>query len=240
MKTTLLLFGVIYMGIQSYGQTQFAKDTFETSSGKLVITFIGHGTLMFSYQDKILHVDPWSNLADYSLLPKADLILVTHQHQDHLDAGAIEKIKRQGTRILLTQPAFDQLNEGDVIKNGDKQTILGIQIEATPAYNTTPGRENFHPKGRDNGYILTFGNKRVYIAGDTEDIPDMANMKNIDIAFLPMNQPYTMLPEQVAKAARMIQPKVLYPYHYGETDCQVLTGLLANDKAIEVRLRQLK
>jgi L-ascorbate metabolism protein UlaG (beta-lactamase superfamily) len=126
------------------------------------------------------------------------------------------------------------------MKNGDKKTVDGMEIEAVPAYNTTKGREMYHPKGRDNGYIVTFGNKRVYIAGDTEDIPEMATFKNIDIAFLPMNQPYTMTPEQVVHAVQMIHPKILYPYHTGDTDVSKLKALLANDKNVDLRIRKMQ
>ena len=119
------------------------------------------------------------------------------------------------------------------MRNGDKQTIAGLQIEAVPAYNILHKREDgqpFHPKGVGNGYILTFGNTRLYLAGDTENIPEMKNLHDIDIAFLPMNLPYTMTPEMVADAARMFKPRILYPYHYGNTDTNKLVELLKDEK----------
>jgi L-ascorbate metabolism protein UlaG (beta-lactamase superfamily) len=149
-------------------------------------------------------------------------------------------LSKESTQIILTSASFEIFKKGTVMKNGDKKAIDEIEIEAVPAYNTTEGREKFHPKGRDNGYILTIGKKRIYIAGDTENIPDMSLLKNIDIAFLPMNQPYTMLPEQVADAANRIKPKILYPYHYGERDVSKLKTLLAKNHNIEVRIRAPK
>jgi L-ascorbate metabolism protein UlaG (beta-lactamase superfamily) len=127
-----------------------------------------------------------------------------------------------------------------VLRNGEQRTIGGVRVEAVAAYNTTSGRERFHPKGRDNGYILTFGTERIYVAGDTEDTPEMKALTNIAIAFLPMNQPFTMTPEQVAAAARAFRPRILYPYHFGNTDMGRLTALLADVTDIEIRLRDLR
>jgi L-ascorbate metabolism protein UlaG (beta-lactamase superfamily) len=129
------------------------------------------------------------------------------------------------------------------MKNGDVKTVGGLKIEAVPAYNIVHMRDQgqpFHPKGVGNGYVITFGDKRVYVAGDTENIPEMKNIKNIDVAFLPMNLPYTMTPEMAADAAKMIRPKILYPYHYGETDTSKLVALLKDTKEIEVRIRNMK
>ena len=220
--------------------SKFENDVIETSAGKLSIYFIGHASLVFEFNGKPIYIDPWSNLADYSTFPKADLIFITHQHQDHLDPKAIDLIAKDGTQYIETKDVHDALAKGTIMKNGEKKTVDGIEIEAVPAYNTTEGRDKYHPKGRDNGYIITFGNKRIYVAGDTEDIPEMSTFKNIDIAFLPMNQPYTMTPEQVAKAAKIIHPKILYPYHYGDTDVSKIKKLLAEDKNIDLRIRKLK
>lgn len=221
-------------------QKQFEPDEFITSGGKLTIYFIGHGTLMFDFNGKIIHVDPWTKLTDYSKLPKADLILVTHEHGDHLDTAAIKQITKQGTTVVSNNSVIAMLNKGVVMKNGDIKNIENIKIEAVPAYNTTPGKEKFHPKGRDNGYVINFGNRRIYVAGDTENIPDMAFLKDIYIAFLPMNQPYTMLPEQVAKAANMFHPKILYPYHYGDSNIADLQKLMALSPEIELRIKPMK
>lgn len=218
----------------------FETDRFEAGGGKLAIYFIGHGSLMIHYGKLVIQVDPVGRYADYGKLYKADIVLITHEHSDHLDAEAVSQTEKQGTRIILNRAARDQLGKGEVLKNGDLVTVRGIKIAAVPAYNTSEGRDRFHPKGRDNGYVLTIGDKRIYIAGDTEDIPEMADLKNIDIAFLPVNQPYTMTPQQAANAARAIKPKVLYPYHYGETDVSVLSGMLKDVPGLEVRIRSLR
>ncbi len=218
------------------------RDYFNTIKGELEVTFIGHGTLMFLFQDKAIHVDPWSNLADYNQLPEADIILLTHEHHDHLDLSAINIIKKKDTSIVLTEACSEKIDGGIVLKNGDIKTVKGIKIEVVPAYNVKHKRDNgqpFHPKGMGNGYIINFADFRVYVAGDTEDIPEMKEIKDINIAFLPMNLPYTMTPEMVANAARIIKPKVLYPYHFGNTDTSKLIDLLKDQKDIEVRIRKM-
>ncbi|MHC5038664.1 MAG: MBL fold metallo-hydrolase [Planctomycetota bacterium] len=221
----------------------FEVDTIPTASGDLKITFIGHGTLMFAFKDRILHVDPVSREADYGKLPKGDIILITHEHGDHLDPEAVKKIRKEDSTILLPENCASSLPGGAVMKNGDEQTVQGLKIEAVPAYNLVhkrPSGDPFHPKGEGNGYIITFGEKRVYVAGDTENIPEMKALKAVDVAFLPMNLPYTMTPEMVADAAKTFRPKILYPYHFGETDTSALARLLAEEKDVEVRVRKMK
>lgn len=221
-------------------------DTIPTSQGDLVIHFLGHGSLFFEYNKLTIYVDPFSRVAKYQELPKADLILVTHSHMDHFDTIAIAAIRKEYTEIIYTRDCEQHAKlKGNVMKmdNGDKVEFQQIPIEAVPAYNIVGKRTDgapFHPKGEGNGYVILFGDKRVYIAGDTENIPEMKNLKNTDIAFLPMNLPYTMTPEQMADAARMVHPKILYPYHYGETDVSKLTDLLKNDKYIEILIRDMK
>lgn len=218
-------------------------DVIKTSGGDLEITFIGHGTLMFNYGGKIFHIDPWGKLADYSEQPKADVIVLTHEHPDHLDADAINKIRTPKTIVVLTENCSKKVDGGLVMKNGDTKTIDGAVIEAVPAYNLVHKRDTgqpYHPKGVGNGYVFTFGDKRIYVAGDTENTPEMKSLKNIDVAFLPMNLPYTMTPEMVADAAKAFKPKVLYPYHTGETDLSKLVSLLQGEAGIEVRLRNMK
>lgn len=218
-------------------------DVIKTSGGDLTITFIGHGTLMFKYGDKIIHVDPWTKLNDYSGLPKADLILVTHEHQDHLDPAAIEKLKTDKTIIILNGAAAEKLKYGTVLANGQTTTALGFKIEAVPAYNLVHKRDNgqpYHPKGVGNGYIITFGDQLVYVAGDTENTPEMKALKGIAVAFLPMNLPFTMTPEMVADAAAGFKPKILYPYHTGETDLTKLAPLLKDSPGVEIRIRPMK
>ena len=224
-------------------EEQFEMDTVKTSAGDLMITFIGHSTLIFTYGKKVVHVDPQSRMADYSTLTKADLVLITHEHGDHLDVKAVEQIRTDKTTVVYPKPCAEQLKGGTVMNNGDSKTFDGLKVEAVPAYNIIHMRSAgnpFHPKGVGNGYVITFGDTRVYIAGDTENIPEMKQLEGIDIAFLPMNLPYTMTPEMVADAAKIIKPKILYPYHFGDTDTSVIQNLLKNTKGIEVRIRKMQ
>ncbi len=242
LKIVLIL--LMFLGLVniSGAQSSFEKDCFDTSDGELEITFIGHGTLMLTFQGKVIHIDPWGNLADYHPLPQADIILITHEHTDHLDLKAIDIIKKDDTFIILTEACLEQTAQGTVMKNGDTLIIEGIEISSVPAYNIEHKRDNgepFHPKGRGNGYILNFAELTVYIAGDTENIPEMADLQNIDIAFLPMNLPYTMTPEMVADAAKIIKPRILYPYHFGNSDTSKLIELLKDWKDIEIRIRKM-
>lgn len=226
-------------------QKEFEEDIIQTSQGDLKITFIGHGTVMFTFEGKIIHVDPVGRYADYSQLPKADLILITHEHGDHLDAKVIKIISSEKTDLVLTEKCVEKakIEDGIIMKNGDIKTVQNLKIEAIPAYNIkhmrSPGNP-YHPKGVGNGYIITFGDKRVYVAADTENTPEMKALKNIDIAFLPMNLPYTMTPEMVADAAKAFMPKILYPYHYGNTDTSKIVELLKDVEGIEVRIRDMK
>ena len=144
---------------------------------------------------------------------------------------------------MLTETCAKQVHGGIVMMNGDVRTIEGLKIGAVPAYNIVQKRdtgEPFHPKGVGNGYVITFGDKRVYVAGDTENVPEMKGLEDIDIAFLPMNLPYTMTPEMVADTAKAFKPKVLYPYHFGETDTSKVVSLLKAFPEIEVRIRKMK
>lgn len=221
---------------------KYESDTFEAAGKSLKITFLGHGTLMFVFGEKTIYVDPVCQYADFSQLPKADLVLITHEHSDHLDAKALEQLRTDKTVLVGTEACSRSINGISIMHNGDRQTLLGIGIEAVPAYNLVHMRSPgvpYHPRGNGNGYVMTFGNRRVFIAGDTENIPEMAALKAIDIAFLPMNLPYTMTPEMVAEAARGIHPKILYPYHFGSTDTARIVELLKGEKDIEVRIRKL-
>jgi L-ascorbate metabolism protein UlaG (beta-lactamase superfamily) len=226
-----------------FAQERFEEDVIKTSAGDLKITFIGHASLMLTFGGKVIHVDPYSQLADYAQFPKADVIFLTHQHLDHLDPKALEQVRTEKTVVVQTEKCAEKVKGGIIMKNGDAQTVAGIKVAAVPAYNIVHKRDNgqpYHPKGEGNGYVLTFGDKRVYIAGDTENTPEMKALKDIDYAFLPMNLPYTMTPEMVADAARAFKPKVLYPYHYGDTDTSKLVALLKDSKDIEVRIRKMK
>ena len=219
------------------------EDTLATSAGPLVITFIGHATLMLRQGGKVIHVDPVGREADYSTMPKADLVLITHEHGDHLDPAAIAAIRQPDTRVVVSRSCAGKVPGAVVMQNGEVREEAGFRVEAVPAYNLihmrAPGQP-FHPRGDGNGYIITFGDTRVYVAGDTENTPEMKALRGIDVAFLPMNLPYTMTPEMVADAARAFRPRILYPYHYGQTDPQALVKLLAGEPGIEVRVRELR
>ncbi len=244
MRSSSLILSIFVVALPAlaWAQSGFQTDTLKTSSGDLQMTFIGHGTLLFQYGNVVVHVDPVSQYADYATLPKADVILVTHEHGDHLDPKAIEAIKTPKTTIIGTAKCAAQVPGMVTMSNGDSRTVHGLRIEAIPAYNIVnkrPTGEPYHPRGDGNGYVITFGDKRVYVAGDTENTPEMKALKNIDVAFLPMNLPYTMTPQMVADGAKAFMPKILYPYHYGNTDPSQLTKLLAGT-SIEVRIRNLK
>jgi L-ascorbate metabolism protein UlaG (beta-lactamase superfamily) len=192
---------------------------------------------MFAFGGKVIHVDPVSSYIDAATAPKADVILITHEHGDHLDAKAIQAISTDKTAVIVNPGSSRALPSATVMKNGGTQTVAGVLVQAVPAYNL---EKPFHPRGNGNGYVLTFGDKRVYVAGDTENIPEMKALKQIDVAFLPMNLPFTMTPEQVADAAKAFRPKVLYPYHFGNSDTAALAALLKDEKDIEVRIRDMR
>ncbi len=241
LKPLLLLTTIVFVMGQT-AHADFEVDTISTSAGDLKITFIGHGTLMFTFGDKVIHVDPFSDLTDYSKLPKADLILITHEHRDHLDPAALGKVKKDSSIVITNENAGKKLTGGIVMKNGETQSFNNIKIDAVPAYNLIHKRDTgapFHPKGEGNGYVITFGDKKIYVAGDTENIPEMRQLKDIDVAFLPMNLPFTMTPEMVVEAVQAINPKILYPYHTGNTDISKLQNLMKNS-AVAVRFRKMQ
>ncbi len=245
MTRMLLFFGFMALGLAAgtaFGQAH-EEDIIATSRGDLRITFIGHASLMFSFAGQIIHVDPMGSLTDYTKLPKGDLILITHDHSDHCDPAALQILRTPKTDVVMAEKCAEKVKGGLIMKNGETKIVRGLKIESVAAYNIahmrSPGQP-FHPKGTGNGYIITFGDKRVYIAGDTENTPEMKALQNVDLAFLPMNLPYTMTPEMVADAARTFKPRILYPYHTGDTDLAKLTELLKNEKEIEVRIRKMK
>lgn len=219
------------------------SDTLYTKSGKqLIITPIKHASMRIEYNGKEIQIDPVSKYkpeTDYTQFPKADYILITHEHGDHLDKSAVEALTKETTTLIANPNSAKILGKGEVMKNGDSKKLKDMKIEAVPAYNNSADKQKFHPKGRDNGYILTIDGLRIYIAGDTEDIVEMEDIKKIDVAFLPCNLPYTMTPEQCAKAAKTIKPKILYPYHFGETKIERVSELLSGC-GIDVRIRSFK
>lgn len=225
------------------GQPKYEMDTLKSAEGTIIISFLGHGSVMLELKGKVIYVDPVSRYADFSKMPKADLILITHEHGDHLDSAAIEGCWNEKTKILCTEACLPKARGGSVMKNGESQTISGLKVEAVPAYNLIHVRSEgvpYHAKGTGNGYVLSLGGKRIYMAGDTENVPEMSKLGTIDVAFLPMNLPYTMTPEMVAEAAKRIQPKILYPYHFGKTDTALLVNLLKDEKGIEIRIRKMQ
>jgi len=230
------------MLIPAYSQDSPEYDKFMTSAGVVELHFIGHGSLMFKVNGFVIYIDPVRSSGNYEFLPKADLILVTHEHGDHLDPKLIEDLKKPGALLFCNQNSLLKVPWGMAMVAGDRQEIKDIIIEAVPAYNvvneSSPGHP-FHPKGSGLGYILTIGGKKIYVAGDTENTPEMKALTNIDVAFLPMNLPYTMTPAMVADAALAFKPKILYPYHFGETDTNEIVKLL-KDSGITVRIRSLK
>jgi L-ascorbate metabolism protein UlaG (beta-lactamase superfamily) len=242
MRSLVIVAALGLVAAAAHGQS-FEKDVIPTSAGGLSVTFVGHASLVFSHGGKTIHVDPFGKLADYATLPKADLVLITHAHGDHLDPAALAAIRRPDTQVVIAPDCDGKVEGAITLQNGERKTLAGIEIAAVPAYNlvhTRPDGTPYHPKGRGNGYVLTFGDTRVYVAGDTENVPEMKALGQIAVAFLPMNLPYTMTPEMVADAARAFRPRILYPYHFGETDTARLLALMKDEKGIEVRLRDMK
>jgi L-ascorbate metabolism protein UlaG (beta-lactamase superfamily) len=210
-----------------------------TSQGELAIQPINHSAIGFEFKGRQYYVDPAGEAA-WDKMPKADAIFITHEHGDHLSPKVIDQIKKEGAVVYANAASVKKAGFGQVIDVGEKKQVLDITVEAVPAYNLSPDRQQYHPKDRkDNGYVLTFGDKRVYVAGDTEGTPEMKALKDIAIAFLPINLPYTMEPKDAAEAARAFKPKVLYPYHQGKSDPAEVKRLLADVKDIEVRVLAL-
>ncbi|MEZ5363157.1 MAG: MBL fold metallo-hydrolase [Bryobacterales bacterium] len=217
----------------------FAADTLKTSAGDVTITPVRHATTMLEIGGKTWWIDPWSQ-ADLAAYPKADVILITDVHGDHMDPAAIDQIKKPSTAIVAPAAVAKTVTAAKTLANGESMTVEGVKIEAVPMYNLQRGPEPgklFHDKGRGNGYVLNVGGKRIYFSGDTEVTPEMKALKNIDVAFVCMNLPYTMPPEEAAEGVAAFAPKVVYPYHYRGSDVAKFEAGLAG-KPIEVRLRE--
>lgn len=210
---------------------------FETSAGVLKITPIQHASLMIEAGGKVVHIDPWSN-GSYDGLPPADLILITDVHGDHMDPKILPKVSKADTVILAPAAVAETVRNATIIRNGETKAVGQFTVEAVPMYNLkrgpAPGKL-FHDKGRGNGYVVTYGGKRFYFSGDTEGIPEMRALKNIDVAFLCMNLPYTMPPEEAAEAVRAFHPRIVYPYHYRGSDLNVFAQALTG-AGIDVRI----
>jgi L-ascorbate metabolism protein UlaG (beta-lactamase superfamily) len=217
-----------------------AGDALATAAGQVQITPINHASILMQFSSIAIYVDP-TRQGKYDSLPQGDLFLITHAHPDHADPTAVATLKKDTAAVVGPEAVAAQFPAGfTVMKNGDKQTVAGIAIEAIPAYNRVRGPgagQLFHPRGEGNGYVLTLGRRRVYISGDTECTPEMKSLARIDIAFVCMNLPYTMSTAEAADCIKAFQPKVLYPYHYRAADLGDLQSRLSGEKAIEVRLR---
>ena len=241
-KTITFLLAALGMTTACSQKLPYEVDSFTTKSGKTVkFHALVHSSICIEFDGKEIQIDPVAKMGpttiNYSAMPKADYIFITHEHFDHLDTTAIHMLSDKNTQLITNQNCAETLGYGTVMANGDQiQLADDITVEAVPAYNISEGHRQFHPKGRDNGFILTFDGLRIYIAGDTEDIPEMAEITDIDVAFLPCNQPYTMTVDQLVNAARMIKPKVLFPYHYSQTDVSGIASRLKGE-GIEVRIR---
>jgi L-ascorbate metabolism protein UlaG (beta-lactamase superfamily) len=236
-------FGIFLLGCATLSNGANKPEDFKTSAGPLKITPIQHGSLTIEAGGQVIEVDPavsgFAAAPDFASVPKADVVLITDIHEDHLDTKSLSLVRKSGTTVVIPGAAASQVKDGVVMKNGETKKIGPWTIEAVPMYNLKRGPapgQLFHDKGRGNGYIVTYGGLRIYIAGDTEGIPEMRALKNIDVAFVPMILPYTMPPEEAAEAVKAFHPKVVYPYHYGESDLKVFEKGLAGT-GIDVRIR---
>jgi L-ascorbate metabolism protein UlaG (beta-lactamase superfamily) len=240
MGATIMVAGVIasamMFGPATRAQNATQDDVEQTQDGPITIRPLVHASVLLQFREKNYYIDP-ALTYDWASLPKADLILVTHEHQDHLSPTVIAQIRKESTQIIANEASAAKLPGAIVMRNGDRREILDVTVGAVPAYNVV--RTQYHPKGRDNGYVITFADRRVYLAGDTEATSEMKALEKIDIAFLPINLPFTMTPQDAADAARAFKPRILYPYHQGSSDPNVVKSTLADLKEVEVRVRQL-
>lgn len=239
----------LFAAMSPAAEKAISGDRIPTAQGDLIVHPVQHATFVMQWNGKTIAVDPVGGAKAFADLPQPDLVLITHLHGDHLDPETLKALipADSKTPIVAPKSVLEKLPEPlrertTVLANGQKTKLVGIEIEALPAYNTSVEKQKFHPKGRDNGYLLRLGGKTVYIAGDTEDTPEMRQLVNIDVAFLPVNLPYTMSVEQAAEAAKAFKPKILYPYHYrgtqGKSDLEQLKKLIGPESGVEVRLRE--
>jgi len=213
-------------------------DRIPATGGEITIQPINHATLQLAFGGKVIEIDPVAQ-ANFTGLPQPDLILITDIHGDHLDPATVTKRKKAGTVVVAPSAAAARLEQPTVMANGETKTVAGVSIEAVPMYNLTRGPaagQLYHDKGRGNGYVIALGGKRIYIAGDTECTPEMRALKNIDVAFVPMNLPYTMPPAEAGPCVKAFAPKIVYPYHYRGSDLAAFSSALAGS-GVDVRLR---
>lgn len=246
MKTTLCIFALSLMAIVLHAQRP-APDQIKTDAGNLTIQPVLHGSLVLTWNNMTIYVDPYGGAEPFAGLAAPDLVLITDIHGDHMNVETLDALETSKAKFVVPQAVADQLpakykDRLSVLGNGASTTSGKIGISAIPMYNLPETADSRHTKGRGNGYILELGGKRVYISGDTEDIPEMRQLKNIDVAFVCMNLPYTMDIDQAASAVLEFQPRIVYPYHYrgqgGLNDVEGFRKLVdAGKKKIEVRLR---
>ena len=232
-----------YRAVQLSAPSPVAGDHLVTADGDVIVLPINHATFALSWKDKIIYLDPVGGATRFRNVPRPTIVLITDIHGDHMEGATLSAIEAKNADIVAPLAVFQQLSSDlrpktKVLANGEKADIQGITVEAIPMYNTTAGRLSNHTKGRGNGYVLTIGGKRIYIAGDTEDIPEMRALRNIDLAFVCMNLPFTMDINQAASAVREFRPKAVYPYHYSGSDVNKFKQLVGQDLGIEVRLRK--
>src|ERR1700726_5158591 len=234
---SVLLFVAFLFVLSPLGLAAGEPQVFPTSAGPVKIPPLYHASRLIEAGGKVIYVDP-AKPAKLDGLPKADLILISHIHGDHMDPDSIKEISKADTEILATPTVVQTVTSAKPITNGETKNWQGWTIEAVPAYNLKRGPaagQLFHPKGRDNGYILTYGGKRFYFSAHTEGIPEMRGLKNIDVAFVCMNLPYTMTPEEAADGVLAFHPKLVIPYHYRQSDVSAFQKKLEGS-GIEVRL----
>jgi L-ascorbate metabolism protein UlaG (beta-lactamase superfamily) len=225
------------------GADSFKTDTIKTSQGPLEITFLGYASLRMHFHGKFIYIDPSSAAADFSKMPKADIIFITSHHKNHFDLKALRQLSTENTMVVLPEICALQYREGLVMKNGDLKVIRGLSVQCVGAYNIvdiSPGGYPYNFKGIGNGYVIGFADKRVYIAGDTEKIPEMSKLGRIDVAFLPVGLPDAMSMQMAVDAVEMIKPAIFYPYRYGATDVGKLAQMLEGLRGTEVRIRDMK
>lgn len=241
MKTLFLILLAALISFNGMSQKKFSKDTLRASSGDVIITFIGHGSLLFQWNEKNIYIDPSSRKADLYQFPKADMIFVTHHHGDHCDPSALKALSQDKTKTFMSSIAHEIWGQGMVLSSGQQVSIDDVGITTVTAYNIINKNEEgepYHKEGQCNMYVLTLGDLRILVAGDTENTPEMKELKNIDAAFLPMKLPYTMDPSMVVDAVKAFQPKILYPYHYDRKFLPQLEELMTEVPEVELRIRK--
>lgn len=226
-RTTLTLAAAGAAGL-AFGRSALAQ----TSGAGIEVRPVNHASLVLQAGETAVHVDPVGGAEPWADLPPARLIVVTHEHGDHFDLPTLEALMQPDTELVVNPAVHGMLPEAlqtraRALANGESAEVAGVAIEAIPAYNITEDRLQYHPKGRDNGYVLTLDGKRVLIAGDTEDTDELRALQDIDLAFLPMNLPYTMTEEQAAAAVAAFRPAEVWPYHFKGSDPQKFADLVA-------------